>query len=118
VDVMNRKVSALVAMIFALGLPVEAQQPAKVHRVGRLSAGSPADPLTKESFETFRQGLHDLGLDRRPKHRPRWVGEKPERLRDLAAELVRLRVDWESEGWKSGLRHGRSGSCASCGIRC
>jgi hypothetical protein len=49
---------------------------------------------------------------------PRWVGEKPERLRDLAAELVRLRVDWESEGWKSGLRHGRSGSCASCGIRC
>jgi hypothetical protein len=68
---MNRKVSALVAMIFALGLPVEAQQPAKVHRVGRLSAGSPADPLTKESFETFRQGLHDLGLDRRPKHRSR-----------------------------------------------
>jgi putative tryptophan/tyrosine transport system substrate-binding protein len=94
---MNRKVSclALVAMIFALGLPVEAQQPAKVHRVGRLSAGSPADPLTKESFETFRQGLHDLGWieGRNIALEPRWVGEKPERLRDLAAELVRLRVD-------------------------
>src|SRR5438093_13264496 len=99
------KGSALRTLLFALGLfgtlllalsfPVDAQQPAKVYRVGRLSAGSPADPLTKETFEAFRQGLHDLGWieGRNIALEPRWTGEKPESLRDLAAELVRLRVD-------------------------
>jgi putative tryptophan/tyrosine transport system substrate-binding protein len=93
---MNEKVIglALCVLLLALELPAEAQ-PAKVHRVGRLTAGSPADSLTKENFETFRQGLHDLGWieGRNIALEPRWVGEKPGSLRDLAAELVRLRVD-------------------------
>ena len=99
------KGSALRTLLFALGLfgtlllalsfPVDAQQPAKVYRVGRLTGGSPDDPLSKGSFEAFRQGLHDLGWieGRNIALEPRWTGEKPESLRDLAAELVRLRVD-------------------------
>ena len=52
---------SVVAFLLAVsGAVAQAQQPAKVYKVGRLSAGSPADPLTKETFEAFRQGLHDL----------------------------------------------------------
>jgi putative ABC transport system substrate-binding protein len=94
---MSKKVSCLCvcALLLALGLPAEAQQPAKVYRVGRLTGGSPDDPLSKGGFEVFRQGLHDLGWieGRNIALEPRWTGEKPESLRDLAAELVRLRVD-------------------------
>jgi putative ABC transport system substrate-binding protein len=84
-----------VVVLFAVAVVAEAQQPAKVYRVGRLSAGSPADPLSKGSFEAFRQALHDLGWieGRNIALEPRWTGEKPESLTDLAAELVRLRVD-------------------------
>ena len=83
------------AALFALCTSAHAQKPAKVYRVGRLNGGSPADPLSQESFEAFRRGLRDLGWieGRNVIHEPRWAGEKPESLRDLAAELVRLRVD-------------------------
>ena len=84
----------VVLLVRSVGM-ADAQQPAKVYRVGRLSAGSPGDPLSKGSFEAFRQALHDLGWieGRNIALEPRWTGEKPESLRDLAAELVRLRVD-------------------------
>jgi ABC-type uncharacterized transport system substrate-binding protein len=91
-----RVVSILfVVVLLAVAVVAEAQQPAKVYRVGRLSAGSPGDPLSKGSFEAFRQALHDLGWieGRNIALEPRWTGEKPESLTDLAAELVRLRVD-------------------------
>jgi putative tryptophan/tyrosine transport system substrate-binding protein len=83
------------AALFALCTSAHAQKPAKVYRVGRLNGGSPADPLSQESFEAFRRGLRDLGWieGRNVIHEPRWAGEKPESLRELAAELVRLRVD-------------------------
>jgi len=91
---------ASLAVILAIGLlaaPVaaEAQQPANVYRVGRLSGGSPDDPLSKNSFDAFRQGLHDLGWieGRNIALEPRWTGAKPASVRDLAAELVRFRVD-------------------------
>jgi putative ABC transport system substrate-binding protein len=82
-------------LLLALSFSVDAQQPAKVYRVGRLTGGSPDDPLSKGSFEAFRQGLHELGWieGRNIALEPRWTGEKPETLRALAAELVRLRVD-------------------------
>jgi ABC-type uncharacterized transport system substrate-binding protein len=73
----------------------QAQKPTRVYRVGRLTGGSPADPLSKEGFEAFRQGLHNLGWieGQNIVLEPRWTGEKPESLRELAADLVRLRVD-------------------------
>ncbi len=92
---MSKKIWLLAVVLLATASLAEAQQPAKVYRVGRLSGGSPDDPLSKGSFEAFRQGLHELGWieGRNVALEPRWTGERPESLRDLAAELVRLRVD-------------------------
>jgi putative tryptophan/tyrosine transport system substrate-binding protein len=51
---------ALTALLHALCLPVCAQQPAKVPRIGYLSpSGEPHTPGTH--VEAFRQGLRDLG---------------------------------------------------------
>jgi putative tryptophan/tyrosine transport system substrate-binding protein len=96
--IQNRKwlgCSVIAFMLALSGAVAQAQQPAKVYKVGRLTGGSPDDPLSKGSFEAFRQGLHELGWieGRNIALEPRWTGEKPESLRDLAAELVRLRVD-------------------------
>ena len=89
------KKAVFVVVLLAFTGIAEAQQPGKVYRVGRLTGGFPADPLTKESFEAFRQGLHNLGWieGQNITFEPRWTGEKPESLRELAADLVRRRVD-------------------------
>ena len=46
---------ALCAMLFALCLPAEAQQPKKVHRIGYLSSSDPATDSTRS--EAFRLGV-------------------------------------------------------------
>lgn len=75
-------------------LAADAQQATKVHRVGRLNGGSPPsspDP----SLEAFRQGLRDLGYveGQNLVIEDRYAEGRAERLPDLAAELVRLKVD-------------------------
>ena len=88
--------SILVAVVLlAVAVIAEAQQSAKVYKVGRLTSGFPADPLNAESFEAFRRGLHDLGWieGQNVFLEPRWTSDKPGSLRELAADLVRLRVD-------------------------
>jgi putative tryptophan/tyrosine transport system substrate-binding protein len=85
----------LTALLLTFSFPAQAQKPAKLYRVGRLTGGSPADPLSKENYAAFRQGLRDLGWieGKNVIHEPRWSENKPEMLRDFAAELVRLPVD-------------------------
>jgi putative tryptophan/tyrosine transport system substrate-binding protein len=75
-------------------LAAEAQQATKVHRIGRLSAGPPL-PEPNPSLEAFRQGLHDLGYveGQNLVIEHRYAEGSQERLRDLAAELVQLKVD-------------------------
>jgi putative ABC transport system substrate-binding protein len=84
---------ALGALLFALSLPAEAQEPKKVPRIGILpsSAASPATPQN----EAFLQGLRELGYveGKTILIEYRFAGEKLERLSDLAEELVRLKVD-------------------------
>jgi putative ABC transport system substrate-binding protein len=83
----------------ALGLLVaplaaEAQPPTKVHRIGYLIAGSaPAGPDPR--LHDFRQGLRDLGYVEGQNLiiEPRYAEGSDARLRDLAAELVRLQVE-------------------------
>jgi ABC-type uncharacterized transport system substrate-binding protein len=80
-------------LLFALGNSAQAQQPGKIHRIGWLAAGTPSGvgPLT----DAFREGLRQLGyvegktfvMDYR------YAEGKLDRLPDLAAELVQLRVD-------------------------
>jgi putative tryptophan/tyrosine transport system substrate-binding protein len=71
---------------------VRAQQAGKVYRIGFLG-DSPAS--ISEPMEAFRQGLRDLGYveGRNIAIEYRWAEGKPERMRELAEELVRLKVD-------------------------
>ncbi|HET8563554.1 MAG TPA: ABC transporter substrate-binding protein [Candidatus Binatia bacterium] len=92
---MNSRMTGLAvgALLFAISFPAEAQQPKKVPRVGYLAAVSASADAPR--LEAFRQGLRDLGyiegqniiVDYRHE------GRGFERLPELAAELVRLRVD-------------------------
>jgi putative ABC transport system substrate-binding protein len=80
---------------------VEAQQAGRVHRIGFLSPSSPSDPERLASpfgeggLAAFRQGMRDLGYaeGQNISIEPRWAEGRFERLPDLAAELVRLKVD-------------------------
>ena len=69
----------------------DAQQAAKIARLGILSLNVSASPL----LETFLQGLRDLGYveGRNVVIEYRDAEGKPERLSALAAELVALKVD-------------------------
>jgi putative ABC transport system substrate-binding protein len=71
-----------------------ARPAAKVTRLGILETSSP-DPARLELWEAFRLRLRELGHEegRNIRFEFRWACGKPDRLPDLAAELVQLRVD-------------------------
>jgi putative ABC transport system substrate-binding protein len=81
------------AMLVALGLPAQAQQPKKVSRIGFLA------PATRTGYQhhidAFLQGLRELGYveGQNIVIEYRWADGNFERLPELAAELVRLKVD-------------------------
>ena len=70
-----------------------AQQPTKIPRIGYLHSGTAATP--PGSLKAFKQGLRDLGyVEGKNIHiEYRWGQYKPERIPELAAELVALNVD-------------------------
>ena len=86
-------VIALSVMLFALCSPSQAQQPKKVHRIGYLTVA----PLSSNvgRIEAFRQGLRELGYVEGQNIVIEWRSAegKFERQGELAAELVRLKVD-------------------------
>jgi putative ABC transport system substrate-binding protein len=90
-----RLVLTLALVILTAPLAVDAQPPTKVHRVGRLlGVGSPLSgpsPL----FEAFQQRLRELSYIEGQNLilEDRYAEGRPERLPDLAAELVQLKVD-------------------------
>jgi putative tryptophan/tyrosine transport system substrate-binding protein len=88
-------VFVLCALLFALGGYADAQPSQKIYKVGRLSAGSPKDPLSKATYDAFREGLRDLGWREGSSIviENRWAGEPTSNALDLTAELVRLKVD-------------------------
>jgi len=92
---MNRRtfVCALTVAALAARIAAEAQQTGKVARIGFLSPASSTS--TPHILEAFRQGLRDLGYveGQNIVIEYRWAEGKAERLRDLAAELVSLKVD-------------------------
>ena len=83
---------ALFAVLFALCGSVEAQQTGKIYRVGRLSGA-----LSNSTFgiDALRRELRELGYveGKNIAFELRYAEEKPERLRAMADELVRLKVD-------------------------
>ena len=80
-------------MLLWLGFPAEAQQPKKVPRIGFLNPNVPVNVSAR--IEAFRQGLRDLGYveGKNITVEYRDADGKAERLPDLAAELVRTKVD-------------------------
>jgi putative ABC transport system substrate-binding protein len=83
---------ALGAMLFALGASAQGQQPAKTFRIGFLDRGTAASAA---HLDSFRHELSKLGWI---EHKNlvveyRFAEGKTERLPELAAELVRLKVD-------------------------
>jgi putative ABC transport system substrate-binding protein len=85
-------ISGITLGLLAAPLVAEAQQAAKVARLGYLASNLAASP---HLHEAFRQGLRDLGYfeSRNVVFEYRDAEGKLERLRALAAELVALKVD-------------------------
>jgi putative tryptophan/tyrosine transport system substrate-binding protein len=91
---MRKKIFGLTlsAMLFALCFPAVAQQPAKVPHIGFLSAASPSAMSTR--LAPFKQGLRELGYveGKNISIESRYAEGKLDHLRELATELVRLKV--------------------------
>jgi len=83
---------ALCALLFALSVPAEAQQSAKVPQIGFL--GSLSFSTDPDRREAFRQGLRELGYVEGKNIVIEWrfAEGNADRLPSLAAELVRLKV--------------------------
>ena len=82
-----------VAVELAVGVIAEAQQPARIPRIGILATSSAS--FYSARVEAFRQRLRELGYieGKNIFIEYRYAEGKLERLPDLAAELVRLKVD-------------------------
>ena len=92
---MSKKVVGLAiwAVLLALSFPAGAQQAKKIPRIGFLASVSASSDTDR--IEAFRQGLRELGYveGQNVTIEYRWADGKFEQLPDLAAELVRLKVD-------------------------
>ena len=84
---------ALAATIVLVGADAPAQQPAGIHRIGILIPTSAS--FLSARVDTFRQRLRQLGYveGKNIFIEYRHAEGKAERLPELAAELVRLKVD-------------------------
>ena len=92
---MHKKITrrAFCSMLLALGVPVKAQQPGKIPRIGFLGNSTPA--LEENLVEPFREGLRALSYVE-GKTIPieyRWAEGKYERFPTLIAELIAQKVD-------------------------
>jgi len=92
---MTKKISiiTLCALLWALCTPADAQQPTKVPRIGYLSGTDPADESSRA--EPIRLALRELGYieGQNIAIEYRYAEGKRDGLPELAAELVRLKVD-------------------------
>jgi putative ABC transport system substrate-binding protein len=81
------------ALLLACVQPVQAQQPTKIHRIAYLSGNSPSANVAR--IEAFRQGLRELGYveGKNITIEYRYAEGQFERLPDLAAEIIRLKID-------------------------
>ena len=92
---MHKKITrrAFCSMLLALPIPARAQQPKKVPRIGYLSAFDPVRESTRS--EAIRLALRELGYieGQNIAIEYRYAEGKLDRYPELAAELVRLKVD-------------------------
>ena len=77
---------SLSAVLFALCSPASAQQPVKIFRIGYLDPGT-------ASLAAFRQELSKFGWIEGKNFTIEYLDRGPDRQPELAADLVRLKVD-------------------------
>src|SRR3954463_3856739 len=84
---------ALGALLFALSVSADAQQTGKIPRIGYLDGGSSSGMAVL--LEAFWQEMRELGWieGKNITMEYRFAEQKRERISELAAELVRLKVD-------------------------
>ena len=84
---------SVATLVLVFGVAAEAQQPTKVARIGYLVAGDPAGESARA--EAIRLNLRELGHveGQNIASEYRYSHGKNDRASELAAELVRLRVD-------------------------
>jgi ABC-type uncharacterized transport system substrate-binding protein len=76
-------------------LSARGQQAAKIARLGFLSSASASSSIYRENFDALRAGLDELGYVEGHNLiiESRWAEDKYDRLPELAAELIRLKID-------------------------
>ncbi len=86
-------ISVLAVVILVSVQLAEAEQAVKVYRIGVLAPGSPS--VTKPLHRAFLQGLRELGYieGQNVLVEYRYAAGKPDRLHELANELIDLKVD-------------------------
>jgi putative tryptophan/tyrosine transport system substrate-binding protein len=84
---------ALAALLFVFSLTADAQEAGKIFRIGFLDSSTPSGGAVL--VDAFRQELSKLGWieGKNISIEYRFAEQKSERLAELAAELVRLKVD-------------------------
>jgi ABC-type uncharacterized transport system substrate-binding protein len=92
----DRRRFLLTSLVGALAAPLaaEAQQPGKVYRVGILGEKA-SDPSEVRLWQVFRMAMRERGWveGKNLLIESRWAEGNPARLSELAADLVRLKVD-------------------------
>ncbi len=99
---MDKVILWLFTIFFVVAVvTAEAQQPKKVPRIGFVSGGD-----SNPRVEAFRQGLRDLGYieGKNIFVEYRYVGEKLDRVQNLVAELVQIKVDVLVSGYFPAIR--------------
>ena len=92
--IQNLKLAGFLAVFLVVGVGLaQAQQPKKVSRIGFLSATSPSAIAART--EALRQGLRELGYveEKNIVIEYRYAEGNLDHLSELAAEMVRLKVD-------------------------
>src|SRR2546428_10630429 len=88
------RLAAMALLLLAAPLPVAAQPAGKMYAVGILGEKA-SDPSEARMWQTFQLGLRELGWieGRNIRIESRWVEDNYARLPELAADLVRLKMD-------------------------
>jgi putative ABC transport system substrate-binding protein len=91
---MKRILLLLFLILGSFAVPAASAEESKIPRIAFLLMGTSQAGLTS-AFDEFREGLRELGWiqNQNVVIEYRWAGENPDRLPELAADLVRLKVD-------------------------
>ena len=83
----------VLVLVMAYGLPVPAQQPAKIPRIGYLNASSATSAASR--VDAFRRGLRELGYveGKNIVVEYRFAEGNLDRLQQFTTEIVQLNVD-------------------------